>query len=143
MGLNTQQNKGHWCIALGCVLAAIGVAFGAIGAHLLEKWLADNFEDAARREELWDTGVRYQMYCAFGLIGIGLCNRLMDASGKVSGFLMLLGALLFSGCLYGYVLTNVKPLVHIVPIGGLAMIAAWMIFAWSVISSGRKHGGKN
>ena len=137
--LNTGRNAGHGWIALGCLLAAVGVALGAIGAHFLESWLAANFEeDAARREELWDTGVRYQMFCAFGLICIGLCSRVMGIGSKVCGSLMLIGALLFSGCLYGYVMTDVKPLVRIVPLGGFSMIFAWLTFAWSVYSAGRE-----
>lgn len=122
---------------MGCILAAIGVAFGAIGAHLLEKWLAENFEDPARREELWGTGVRYQMYCAFGLIAIGICSKILAIRTRACGALMLIGAILFSGCLFAYVLTDIKPLVHIVPLGGLSMILAWTLFGWSVVSSNR------
>ena len=118
-----------WIVA-GCVLAAIGVSFGAIGAHLLEKLLTP------KQQELWDTGVQYQMYMAFGLLVLGLCGEVPRS--KLVGILMLAGALLFSGCLYAYALTDVKPLVHIVPIGGFAMIAAWLILAWSVFGSRNK-----
>ena len=122
-----------WFVA-GCVLAAIGVSFGAIGAHLLEKSLS------LKQQELWDTAVQYQMYMAFGLLVLGLCRDVPRT--KPVGILMLIGALLFSGCLYAYALTNVKPLVHIVPIGGLAMIAAWSLLAWSAFGSGNKAIGE-
>jgi len=135
MTFNNEKKTGRFLIVIGCLLAAIGVAFGAIGAHFLEKWLANNFEDNLRREELWDVGVRYQMYCAFGLIAIGLAGRAFGAKGKLAGVFMFLGALLFSGSLFGYVLTDVKPLVHIVPLGGLSMIIGWVLFGWSVFKA--------
>lgn len=135
MTFSAEKKTGRLLIVAGCLLAAIGVAFGAIGAHFLEKWLANNFEDNLRREDIWDAGVRYQMYCAFGLIAIGLASGLFGAKGKLAGVFMFAGALLFSGCLYGYVLTNVKPLVHIVPLGGFSMIIAWVLFGWSMLKA--------
>lgn len=131
------KHRGNFLILAGCLFAAIGVALGAIGAHLLEKWLAETFEDAVRREELWETGVRYQMYCAFGLLAIGIGRQRLGKSSVFAASLLILGIFLFSGCLYAYVITSVKPLVHIVPLGGLSMIAGWVTFGFSALAGRR------
>lgn len=119
---DTAPNSMAW-IALGCLLAAIGVALGAIGAHLLKQTLAE------KQLVLWETGVRYQMYSAFGIIAAGLCN-LSRRRRNIVNMVMLAGVLLFSGCLYAYAFTDVKTFVHIVPLGGFSMIASWLLFAW-------------
>ena len=120
----------RWVIA-GCGLAAFGVAFGALGAHALEAWLPGQFgeEDAAKRLGYWETGVRYQMYHAIGLVLIGLTPVIRSGARNIAGGLMLLGTILFSGCLYGWVLTDIQPLVSVVPIGGVCLIISWLAFA--------------
>ncbi|QEG22828.1 hypothetical protein MFFC18_27130 [Mariniblastus fucicola] len=126
---------------MGCLLAAISVACGAIGAHLLENWLAENFEDAIRRQELWETASRYLMYHALGLLAVGLAGSISSFRRNVIGATMLLGVILFSGCLYAYVLTDVKPLVHVVPLGGMSMIVSWVMFAWFMFFSQTNDAG--
>jgi len=96
---------------------------------MLEKWVAKNFEDPERRLELWETASRYLMYHALGLLAVGLANFSSRRKRNIVGAVMLLGVGLFSGCLYAYVLTDVKPLVHVVPLGGLSMIVSWLLFA--------------
>ncbi len=127
--MNPETNGGRW-IVTGCLLAAVAVGSGAIGAHLLEGWLTQKFpEDFARRQELWETASRYLMYHSLGLILVGLSPLTSNRRRDIVGYVMLTGVFLFSGCLYGYVLTNVKPLVHIVPLGGFSMIISWLLFA--------------
>jgi len=62
-------------------------------------------------------------FAGFLLLG----GRAADLFGRRRMFYA--GTLLFSGMLYGWVLTESKTLVMIVPLGGLAMIAGWLIFA--------------
>ena len=50
------------------------------------------------------------------------CHLLMQV-------LCVVGILLFSGCLYGYVLSGLRPLAMIVPVGGLSFIAGWCALA--------------
>ena len=131
----TTNLKSQQWVAAGCMLAAISVGFGAIGAHLLEKWATENFDDPERRMELWETASRYLMYHAFGLLAVGLSSFDSNFRRDLVGTVMLLGVILFSGCLYVYVLTNVKPLVHVVPLGGMSMIVAWLMFGWFAFTS--------
>ncbi|MFT7273547.1 MAG: uncharacterized membrane protein YgdD (TMEM256/DUF423 family), partial [Spirosomataceae bacterium] len=51
----------------GTILGLLGVAFGAFGAHALEKML-----EASGRTATFETAVKYQFYHALVLILIGL-----------------------------------------------------------------------
>ena len=124
------------------MFAAIAVAVGAFGAHGLEGWLAEHFpNDAAKRLANWKTGATYQIYHAIGMILVGLST---DVGGRtkllnLAGVFLLIGILLFSGMLYAWVLTDSRPLVMIVPLGGLSFILGWVFFA--IASLGGKPAG--
>jgi uncharacterized membrane protein YgdD (TMEM256/DUF423 family) len=49
----------YWFIT-GCLIAGLGVAAGAFGAHALKQRLSMELL------QVFETGVRYQMYHAFG-----------------------------------------------------------------------------
>ncbi len=109
-------------IRVGACLALIGVALGAFGAHKLKTLTGD--------EQLawWDTGVRYQMLHAFGLLFLGLIpshHRAHDWAGR----LFVFGVVVFSGGLYAMTLGGPRVLGAVVPIGGLAFIAGWACLA--------------
>ena len=134
---------GNKWIIVGAILAAIGVALGALGAHGLENWLESAFDDPverAKRLDNWQTAVRYHLFHAIGIILIGLASERLG--GRLLNFaagLMVVGVLLFSGCLYGWVLTGSLPLVMIVPIGGVAFIVAWLLFAGAAFVIKHRH----
>jgi uncharacterized membrane protein YgdD (TMEM256/DUF423 family) len=118
--------SGRGFICLGAVLAGIGVALGALGAHLLKSRLS------ADQLASFETAVRYQMYHAIALIVVGFV-AVRSAGGLLTAAasLFVLGIVLFSGGLYGWIFTGIKPFVHIVPIGGMSWIIAWLLFAWA------------
>lgn len=111
-------------IILGAALAFLGVTFGAFGAHALK----DKFKEA-RYAENWETACRYQMYHALGLIGIGILTDVFGASGTLTWatYLMFAGTIIFSGSLYILSLTGIRKLGAITPIGGLLMLASWIL----------------
>jgi len=114
-------------VVVGCLLAAVGVAGGAFGAHML-KTLLDPPMLAA-----YDTGTRYQMYHSLGMVLCGLAVRTSgDTKIALAGWTFLLGILLFSGSLYGMALLGMRWLGPVTPIGGLAFIVGWFLFAWRV-----------
>ncbi len=84
----------------------------------------------ADRLQTYETAVRYQMYHALGMILVG---TQMARSGSrllpLAAAAFLAGIVLFSAGIYGWLLTGVTPLVQIVPIGGLAWIAGWLLLA--------------
>ncbi|MYC88825.1 MAG: DUF423 domain-containing protein [Gemmatimonadales bacterium] len=103
------------------MLAGLGVAAGAFGAHSLEGRLST---DALA---IFDTAARYHMLHALGLILLGLAAaRWPDAAWHCPGLLMLCGIALFSGTLYALALSGIGWLGAITPVGGAALIAAWI-----------------
>jgi len=111
-------------LAAAGVLLALATACGAFGAHLLRGHLA------AERLQLWDTAARYQFLQSLGLIGVGLTLRLFDAAFlRAAALLLLGGVLLFSGSLYALALGAPRLLGALTPLGGLAWISAWLLFA--------------
>jgi uncharacterized membrane protein YgdD (TMEM256/DUF423 family) len=117
----------HWLV-LGSVSACLAVAAGAFGAHALKA----SFSPEAL--VTWETAARYQMYHALAMLAVGLAAQaLRTTSLRVAGLLFLVGTLVFSGSLYALVLTGERWLGAITPIGGLALMAGWLAFAWAVI----------
>ncbi|QJC53147.1 DUF423 domain-containing protein [Paenibacillus albicereus] len=114
-------------LAFGALYALVGVALGAFGAHGLE----DHVEPD--RLEIFETGVRYQMYHAIGLILLAFAASMLGDRKplRLAGRLMQAGIWIFSGSLYVLVLSGVTWLGAITPIGGVCFIAAWGIAAWS------------
>ena len=109
---------------LGALSGFVAVAAGAFGAHALRARLSPDLL------AVFETGARYQMYHALGLVLLGV----LAASGRpapVSGWLMLAGILLFSGSLYALALSGVRWLGAITPLGGLAFLAGWACLAVS------------
>ena len=107
-------------LLIGALLAALGILFGAFGAHGLRAVLTP--------EALgwWQTGVQYQMWQALGLVAIGAARL---PGTRFSVWLLALGTLVFSGSLYVLALTGMRWLGMVTPVGGVLMIAGWVCFA--------------
>ena len=80
----------------------------------------------------YETGVRYHLFHALALIVVGLViERYTGSLLQASAVAMLVGIVLFSGGIYAWLATAIKPFVHIVPIGGtgadrrLAAVGRW------------------
>jgi uncharacterized membrane protein YgdD (TMEM256/DUF423 family) len=117
-------NSGRALAAAG-VMLAIATACGAYGAHALKAQLAPE------RLEVWEVAVRYQFFQALGLLGIGLTLRVLDAAPlRAAAALIASGVVLFSGSLYALALGAPRALGVITPLGGVAWIAGWLLFAW-------------
>ena len=119
-----------WLVT-GGVFGCLAVILGAFGAHGLEGALA-SLDQAELADKLadWETAARYNMYHALALLAVGLlAARRCGLSVHLAGSAMTLGTLLFSGCLYAYVLGGPKWLVHLVPVGGLLLIVGWICLA--------------
>jgi uncharacterized membrane protein YgdD (TMEM256/DUF423 family) len=109
------------------VLLALATACGAFGAHALKAHLAPE------RLQLWETAVRYQFLQSLGLLGVGLAMRTTDGwLLHVAAALIALGVVLFSGSLYLLALGGPRAFGVLTPLGGLAWIGGWLLFAWAV-----------
>lgn len=118
-------------LILGAANAALGVVFGAFGAHALKARLP------AELLAVYQTGVHYHLFHALGLLIVGLMATQLPASGylKWSGGLMLAGIVLFSGSLYLLSVAGWRALGMVTPFGGVAFMAAWVMFTVAVLKA--------
>jgi len=123
-------------LRIGAVWGFLAIAMGAFGAHGLE----DRFTAVGdltgkmtpdRLKANFQTAAQYQMYCALAILAVGILavHGRGGAGLQVAGWLFLLGSLIFSGCLYALAVTGLRWLGAIVPIGGVAMLGAWVALA--------------
>jgi uncharacterized membrane protein YgdD (TMEM256/DUF423 family) len=114
-------------IITGALLAGLAVLLGAFGAHGLKTKVSP--EDLL----IFETGVKYHMYHALGLVLIGLLGFHFPKDViHLSSVLILIGIVIFSGSLYVLVISNVRWLGAITPIGGLALISGWLLLAYKL-----------
>jgi len=115
-------------ISLGAFFALLSVALGAFGAHALRGLLTP------RSLEVFDTGARYQMVHALGLLWVGL---LLSFTGRpalrLAGWSFTVGILLFSGSLYALALSGIGGFGAVAPLGGTAFLLGWGACLWSAL----------
>ena len=125
------MNSKTWFV-LGASLGVLGVAAGTFGAHALPDYLkaAGAESDLLRRQNWWETGVRYQMYHALALFAVAwIADKRKSPLAGLAGLSMFGGTLIFSGCLFALALTGQKFIGAIVPIGGVLFIVGWVLLA--------------
>jgi len=104
-------------IPIGCLLALLGVAAGAFGAHGLKSTLTSS------RLETFEIAVRYQMYHAIAIVLAGVLQA------PAAGWCFVFGITIFSGSLYLLVLTDQRWLGAITPFGGVLFLIGWVTLA--------------
>ena len=115
-------------LTLGAVAAFLGVALGAFGAHALRARLSEQLLST------WETAVQYHLVHSLGVLILGLTLLHGGPSPLLrwsAGF-MLAGMVLFSGSLYLLCLTGVRWLGAVTPLGGTALLVAWVLFGVAV-----------
>jgi len=117
-------------VVFGALSALVAVGLGAFGAHGLRSRLSSDML------AVFETGVRYQMYHALGLLACGWAVSRWPSSVLVAaGWLFVAGTLVFSGSLYALTLSGQRWLGAITPLGGVALLAGWVALAWGAWSS--------
>lgn len=126
------MHKGFLITAL--VLGAASVILGAFGAHALKKLVPE------AAITIFETGVRYQFYHVFALALAAILYQYFSTNLiSWAGACFIIGIILFSGSLY--VLTYAKAVNSssfswvgpVTPLGGLFLIAGWILLAVAVI----------
>lgn len=123
-------------LLLGASLAALAVVAGAFGSHGLRGMVG------ARSLEVFQTATTYQMYHAIALVLVSVLSatqisrRLLAVS---AGFFSV-GILLFSGSLYALVLTDMRWMGPITPVGGVCFMVAWVILAVAALKPAASEG---
>lgn len=113
-------------LLIGFALLAVGIGTGAFGAHALEKMLTPD------RLETWKTAVDYQMWNALGLVGMALVSSHFDINLRMSQLFVTIGIFIFAGSLYTLCLTDNTIFGAITPIGGVSLIAGWLIGSFKI-----------
>lgn len=112
-------------ITLASLSGMLAVMMGAFGAHALKNRL-DEYALG-----IFETAVQYHFHHSFALLAVGVIalSQPQTTLLKTSGWLFLIGILVFSGSLYLLSLTGVRWLGAITPLGGLAFIGGWACLA--------------
>ena len=111
-------------LAVAGALIALATILGAFGAHALKAHLSQD------KLAVYETAVRYHFFHALGLLAIGVLMRSVDGELlRWSALLVLVGIILFSGSLYLLTFGAPRFLGVVTPIGGLALIVGWGMFA--------------
>lgn len=119
----------RWML-VGAILAGLGVAAGAFGAHALGDRVPPDLL------EVFDTATRYHLVHALALLAVGLAaDARPHGLWDVAGALFTAGILVFGGSLYALSLSGLRWLGAITPIGGVCFLAGWVVFALAALRS--------
>src|ERR1019366_238040 len=128
--MNRRGDLMNWS-AIGAVFLALAVGLGAFGAHGLKNRLD------AYSLGIWEKAVFYHFIHALGILLVSMLPRTgtfpINGSSSVC-WLLAAGVLIFSGSLYTLALTGARSLGAITPVGGVCLIAAWLLLAYYFIA---------
>ena len=119
-------------LIIGVLLGFISVAFGAHSEHGLRPIITDE------QFRYLMTAIRYNQVNSVIITVIGLT---LTSSHKIANLpmfkwsakLFVTGAILFSFSIYISVSINIKEITYITPIGGVILMAAWIMLFTSAI----------
>jgi len=109
---------------VGALLGFVGVALGAFGAHGLKARVSPEML------EIFRTGAHYQLVHAVVLLVVGALEGRLEARwARTAALLFTAGVVVFSGSLYALVLTGVRQLGAVTPLGGVLLLSGWLMLA--------------
>lgn len=120
-------------ITLASLSGMLAVMLGAFGAHGLKSRLD------AYSLGVFETAVQYHFYHSLALLAVGMLalSQPQTTMLKSSGWLFVLGIVIFSGSLYLLSVTGMRWLGAVTPLGGLAFIGGWACLAatgWKLLA---------
>jgi uncharacterized membrane protein YgdD (TMEM256/DUF423 family) len=122
-------------LLMGALHGFLAVALGAFGAHGLRARFA-TLPDIAKRLEWWETASRYHLVHALFIVACALASERLPARlPTLAAWAAFAGILLFSGSLYVMTLTGARALGAVTPLGGLLLLAAWLLLAFAAVRS--------
>jgi uncharacterized membrane protein YgdD (TMEM256/DUF423 family) len=115
---------------LASLLGGSGVILGALGAHALKNLLTPD------KLASFETATRYQLLHAVALLLLSWnSEKLTPAQFQWTALFLTLGIFFFSGSIYILVFHKIKALVWVTPLGGVLLILAWFLLAYSIFAS--------
>ncbi len=126
--------RSKYLLAIGGLLAGVGVALGAFAAHGLKAMLAPYLV------EVFQTGVLYQFIHAIailicGLLGLQQIGAKSQKYFSIAAVCFIIGILCFSGSLYALAITGIKWFGPITPLGGITFMLGWGMFVFAAVQS--------
>lgn len=115
-------------IIWGGAMLGLAVALGAFGAHGLQSMVSE------KQIETWHKAVDYLVIHGFAVMIVAILAfiaPIYERHWRNTARFFVLGALLFSGSLFAWVLTSVKWLVFLTPIGGSVFLIGWVWLIWT------------
>jgi len=107
-------------IIVAAVSGAAAVMAGAFGAHGLRGRVA------AEQLSAWTTASQYHLLHSVLLLALALFAASTAKPIALPAGLLSAGVVLFSGSIYLLVLTEMRWLGPVTPVGGLLLIAGWL-----------------
>lgn len=125
-------------LIFGAILGFISVAFGAYAEHGLKMNITPEHFDFIM------TAIRYNQLYAIVISGIGLVilngGKLANNTIlKLSGFLFIIGTLLFSFSIYFSIIFDIPQLLRLAPIGGTTLMIGWIVLGIVSLLTLRKN----
>jgi uncharacterized membrane protein YgdD (TMEM256/DUF423 family) len=116
-------------LTLASLSGFIAVAAGAFGAHGVQD---------PRAKALLETGGHYQLMHALAVFACFVVWRLLQApAAGIAAWLFLAGSLIFSCSLYALAFGAPRVMGAVTPIGGLLLLAGWLVLGWATFSGSR------
>ncbi len=118
-------------LVAAALLGGSAVMLGAFGAHALRSTLGP------QQLGWWQTATQYQLAHAIALLVIAV---LPLRRAPLAGWCMALGTIIFSATLALMAIGLPRWLGAITPIGGVLLIAGWLVLGWSALERSGSEG---
>ena len=116
-------------LIVGALLGFFSVAFGAYSEHGLRPKVSDE------EFRMLMTAIRYNQVHALIISVLGLITLpssfLNNHLFRRSGFLFILGTILFSFSIYASVGLQIPSLLYLTPVGGITLMVSWLSLAYA------------
>ena len=109
-------------VIISAVLGFSSVLVGAFGAHMAAQVLTESLYKTLQ------VAIDYHQFYSLVLLVLSLFNSQFKVGFVIPSYVLksvIVGVLLFSGSLYAYVLTGVKALTFVTPVGGMVLMIMW------------------
>lgn len=126
--METEPQIPRYLMLTAALVCAAAVAAGAFGAHGLKARLSPEALDQ------WNTAARYFIYAGLGALFASLASVHLGGRAAVAGWLLLAGGAVFAGAVGGLALGSPRWFGAIAPLGGLGLIAGFVVLAWAVLA---------
>ena len=114
----------RFALSATALLGFLAVVAGAIGSHPPEGFL-----DSPSAREGWNTAAAFLLFHALAALAIADLPKGSRGRFRATGNLFLLGAVLFSGSIFGLAAGLPSWLGPVTPLGGLFLLAGWLVLA--------------